>query len=193
MADARHAKLRSLIRKTDKLLDKSPELSAIRTWHSECLRGLREVYGDASPEVKEWRSILPSLDWGMVYHGEWFSESFFSSYEYKEDEESFQRDYDRYRDFCAGRLLDMRDVLQEFLSTPSAEQQTASSRHEQQQVLGQGLPHLGFIDDNALKQFCQQSLTAAKFCNLRGLHLPAVVLDRRRDRGYASINGSTTS
>ena len=176
MTDAHNAKLRGLIQKTDKLLAKFPELSTIRIWHSDCLRGLRDVYGDASPEVKEWRSILPSLDWGMVYHGEYFSESFFSSDEYKEDEELFQRDYDSYRAFCAGRLLDMRDILLEYLSTPSTAHSGKPSE-QVQQVSDQSLPDFGFIAENPkLRQFCSQCLVSAKVCSRQTLYLPAFIL-----------------
>lgn len=175
MAMNRYARLRSLIKKTDNLLAKSPELSDIRTWHSDCLRGLREVYEDNSSEVNEWRSVLPSLDWGMVYQGKWLSESFFSSDEFLEDEEFFQQDYNRYRAVCAGRLIDMRDMLLDYLSTPSIDRPNSIVEHEQR-LLDRSFPDIGFIDNFDLREFCWQALNSAKMCNRHGLHLPAVAL-----------------
>jgi len=171
MAVSRHAKLRKLIKETDKRLGRFSELSGIRIWHSDCLRVLREEYLESSAQISEWRSI--PLDWSMTYRGEMQTETFFSSWEYKENEDGFQTAYEDYDYFCHGCLELMRSMLLEYLSAPS---ETSDASSHEQQVLDQSFPNLGFIDDPALKEFCRQALTSAKICNRQGLHLPSVVL-----------------
>lgn len=57
MPSSRHTKLRNLISKTDKQLKGLPGIKGVQVWHADCLRVLREEYGDTSPEVNDWRSI----------------------------------------------------------------------------------------------------------------------------------------